>query len=61
MYYFFPQVAGFSEIGDEEVINKIHQLVGQGVQNIRKTVGKICIYVKNDLLHDSSIPPPASC
>ena len=42
---------------DGRVTNKIHQLVGEGVQNVREMARYIRICVKNELLHGSSIPP----
>ena len=41
----------------ERVTNKIYQLVGEGVQNVREMARHIRIYVKNELFHGSSIPP----
>ena len=53
-------MAGFSQNVDKRVINKIHELVGEGVQKVREMVGLIRIYVKNDLFRGSSIPPSAN-
>ena len=50
-------MAGFSQNVDERVTNKIYQLVGEGVQNVREMARHIRIYVKNELFHGSSIPP----
>ena len=41
-------MAGFSPNADERVTNKIHQLVGEGVQNVRQMAQRIRIYVKTD-------------
>ena len=49
-------MAGFSQNVDERLINKIHQLVGEGVQNVLEMARHIRIYVKNGLFHGSSIP-----
>ena len=53
-------MAGFSQNVDKRVINKIHELVGEGVQNLREMARHIRIYVKSDLFRGSSIPPSAN-
>ena len=53
-------MAGFSQNVDKRVINKIHELVGEGVQNVRDMARHIHIYVKNDLFRGSLIPPSAN-
>ena len=53
-------MAGFSQNVDKRVANKIHELVGEGVQNVREMARHIRIYVKNDLFRGSSIPPSAN-
>ena len=50
-------MAGFSQNVDQRVTNKTHQLVGEGVQNVREMARHIRIYVKNELFHGFSIPP----
>ena len=51
---------GFSQNGDKRVINKLHELVGEGVQNVRDMARQIRIYVKNNLFRSYSIPPSAN-
>ena len=41
-------------------LNKIDELVREGVQNVREMARHICIYVKNDLFCGSSIPSSAN-
>ena len=53
-------MAGFSQNVDKRVVNKIHELVDEGVQNVREIARHISIYVKNDLFRGSSIPPSAN-
>ena len=53
-------MAGFSQNVDKRVINKIHEPVGERVQNVREMARHVHIYVKNDLFHGSSIPPYAN-
>ena len=53
-------MAGFSQNVDKRVINKIDELVGEGVQNIREMAQHIRIYVENDLFHGYSVPPSAN-
>ena len=53
-------MAGFSQNVDKRVINKIHELVGEGVKNVREMARHIHIYVKNDLFRGSSIPTSAN-
>ena len=53
-------MAGFSQNVDKRVINKIHELVGEGVQNVREMARHIRIYVKNDLFRGSLIPSSAN-
>ena len=53
-------MAGFSQNVDKRVINKIHEFVGEGVQNVREMARHIRIYFKNDLFRNSSIPPSAN-
>ena len=54
-------MGGFSQNVDKRVINKIHELIGEGVQNVREMARHIRIYVKNNLFRGSSIPPSANC
>ena len=49
-------MAGFSQSVDKRVINKIHEIAGEVVQNVREMARHIRIYVKNDLFCGSSIP-----
>ena len=53
-------MAGFSQNVDKRVISKIHELVGEGVKNVREMARHIHIYVKNDLFRGSSIPTSAN-
>ena len=53
-------MAGFSQNVDKRVANKIPELVGEGVQNVREMARHIRIYVKNDLFRGSSIRPSAN-
>ena len=53
-------MAGFSQNVGKRVINKIHELVGEGVQNVREMARHIRIYVKNDLFRGSLIPSSAN-
>ena len=53
-------MTGFSQNVDERVVNKLHDLVGEGVQSVRDMARHIRIYVKNDLFRSSSIPPSAN-
>ena len=53
-------MAGFSQNVDERVINKLCELVSEGVQNVRDMAQQIRIYVKNDLFRSSSTPPSAN-
>ena len=53
-------MAGFSQNVDKRVINKIDELVGEGVQNIREMAQHIRIYVENDFFHGYSVPPSAN-
>ena len=53
-------MAGFSQNVAKRVINKIHELVGEAVQNVREMARHIRIYVKNDLFRGSSTPPSAN-
>ena len=43
------------------VINKIHELIGEGVHNVCEMARHIRTYVKDDLFRGSSIPPSANC
>ena len=49
----FPYVAAFSRNFDKKIINKIRQIVGEGVKNIHAMARHIRIYVKNYLFHGS--------
>ena len=53
-------MAGFSKTVDERVITKLHELVGEWIQNVRDMARHIRICFKNDLFRSSSIPPSAN-
>ena len=45
---------------DERIINKIHQFVNEGVRDVREMQRHVKIFVKNELFHGTSLPPPTS-
>ncbi len=52
MYSF--QHGGFSQRLDERLINKIGELVGEGVRSVAEMKRHLKIYVKKTLFHDNN-------
>ena len=42
------------------IVEKIQELVGEGVRNIREMEGAINVFVKNDIFQGESLPPRTS-
>ena len=51
------QATGLSKNVDSRIINKIHQLVGEGVRGVREMERHIKIYVKSELFRGLRVPP----
>ena len=45
---------------DEWIINKIHEFVKKGVRYVREMQRHVKIFIKNELFHDTSLPPSTS-
>lgn len=54
---FFLQAGGFSQKVDERIVRKIHELVGEGVRQVKEMMRHIQIFVKNELFRDEQVPP----
>lgn len=50
------KVAGIIQNIDSRIITKIHQLVGEGVKNVKEMKKHIAIFVKNDLFRGKQQP-----
>ena len=57
---FLQWLGEMSQQVDEPIINKIHQFVNEGLSNVREMQRHMKIFVKNELFHGTSLPPPTS-
>ena len=42
---------------DKRIVEKIQELVGEGIHNIREMEHAINVFVKNDIFKGESLPP----
>ena len=45
---------------DKRIVEKIQELVGEGVRNIQEMERAINVFVKNDIFKGESLPPQTS-
>ena len=45
---------------DKRIVEKIQELVGEGIRNIRQMERAINVFVKNDIFKGESLPPQTS-
>ena len=45
---------------DKRIVQKIQELVGEGIRNIREIERAINVFVKNDIFKGESLPPQTS-
>ena len=45
---------------DKRIVEKIQELVGEGIRNIREIERAINVFVKNDIFKGESLPPQTS-